>query len=270
MMARRRSSPGARELRDGADRERREIAFWASSESERPGAFSLSLLTHKMGEARVLLEKLAAFRALFDGASTIVELGGGQAWASCVVAHELGVSDAGALAGQSARRFIATDIAFDAVVSCHQWERQFDAHLDGASVCRSSSIPLADASADLVFAFAAAHHFGAHRRTFDEIARVLRPGGHALYLHEPACRRWIYPFAYRRVMAKRPVVPEDVLRYPEIVALAKQAGLGAEVHHAPTTTYRGPVETVYYLALAKLPPLQKLLPCTVDFVFTKP
>jgi hypothetical protein len=99
---------------------------------------------------------------------------------------------------------------------------------------------------------------------------VLRPGGTALYLHEPACRRWIYPLAYRRVMRKRPVVPEDVLRYPEIVALAREAGLLADVRFAPTTTYRGPVETIYYLGLAKLPPLQRVLPCTVDFVFTKP
>ena len=241
-------------------REQREREFWATSPDEQPGAFSLGLLTHKMGEARVLLEKLDAFRDLFDGAHTIVELGAGQAWASAAVAHELG----------DARRLIATDIAFEAVVSHELWERQFDGRLTGLAACRSAALPFADSSVDLVFAFAAAHHFATHRSTLREIARVLRPSGHALYLHEPACRSWIYPLAYRRVMRKRPVVPEDVLRYPEIVRLAGDAGLRPEVRFAPTTTYRGPVETVYYLALSKLRPLQRVLPCTVDFVFTKP
>jgi len=243
-------------------REQREREFWSTSEDERPGAFSLGLLTHKMGEARVLLEKLDAFRELFDNADTIVELGAGQAWASCAVAHELG-------ARATRPTIVATDIAFEAVVSHTQWEQQFDGRPTGEAACRSAALPFADDSVDLVFAFAAAHHFGTHRHTLHEIERVLRPGGHALYLHEPACRRWIYPLAYRRVMRKRPVVPEDVLRYPEIAALARDAGLEADVHFAPTTTYRGPVETVYYLTLSKLRFLQHALPCTVDFVFTK-
>ena len=241
-------------------REQREREFWTTSPDERPGAFSLGLLTHKMGEARVLLEKVAGFRDLFEGASTILELGAGQAWASAAVAHELGGD----------HRVIATDIAFEAVVSHTRWEQQFGARIAGEAACRSAALPFAGGSVDLVFAFAAAHHFATHRGTLHEVARVLRPGGRALYLHEPACRPWIYPLAYRRVMRKRPVVPEDVLRYPEIVRLAREAGLDADVRFAPTTTYRAPVETIYYLVLSKLRPLQHVLPCTVDFVFTKP
>jgi SAM-dependent methyltransferase len=243
----------------GSAREEREREFWATSPDERPGAFSLGLLTHKMGEARVLLEKLDAFRDDFAGATTIVELGAGQAWASSVVAHELGAG----------HRIVATDIASDALVSRHRWEELLDGRPAGVATCRSAALPFRDASVDLVFAFAAAHHFGAHRTTLLEVARVLRPGGRALYLHEPACAPWIYPLAYRRVMRKRPVVPEDVLRYPEIERHAEAAGLATEVRFAPTTTYRAPVETVYYLALSKLRPLQRVLPCTADFVFTK-
>ena len=70
-------------------------------------------------------------------------------------------------------------------------------------------------------------------------------------------------------MRKRPAVPEDVLRYPEIERLGREAGLDVDVRFAPTTTYRGAVETVYYLGLSKVRPLQRVLPCTVDFVFTK-
>ena len=117
--------------------------------------------------------------------------------------------------------------------------------------------------------FAAAHHFGAHRRTLVELERILRPGGHALYLHEPACRRFIHGAARRRVMAKRPVVPEDVLVPSKLEDLALAAGLSPQVLRAPTTTCRGPVGTMYYYALQRLPILQKVLPCSVDIIFTK-
>jgi hypothetical protein len=75
--------------------------------------------------------------------------------------------------------------------------------------------------------------------------------------------------ALKRVLAKLPVVPEDVLRYRHLMELAQEAGLVPELHYAPTTTYRGGVETVYYLGLQRLPPLQRLLPCTFDMVFEK-
>lgn len=240
-------------------RERREIAFWSESENERPGEFGLDLLTHKMSEARIFLAKFEEHRALFEQAGTIVELGGGQCWPSCMVKHEVG----------SGAMVIGTDIAPDAVISSPQWEHVIGARLDGRAACRSNATPFASGAIDLVFAFAAAHHFGAHRSTLHEIARILRPGGHALYLYEPGVRDWLYPIALRRVMAKRPVVPEDLIRYRKLEELADDAGLDARVTFAPTTTYRGAVETVYYLGLQRLRVLQKVLPCTVDILFTK-
>ncbi len=242
------------------ERERQEIAFWSESEEERPGTFSVDLLTHKMSEGRIFLEKLIQFSDSFNNASTIIELGGGQCWASCMVKAQVG----------ERATVIGTDIAPDAIASVTQWERVFDTKLDRTEACRSYTTPFDDDSVDLVFTFAAAHHFGAHRRTLEEIARILRPGGRALYLHEPGCRDWIYRAALRRVMAKRPVVPEDVLRYRHLMELGQEAGLIPELHYAPTTTYRGGVETVYYLGLQRLPPLQRLLPCTFDMVFNKP
>lgn len=251
--------PSSREPIALGDRERSEISFWTESADERPGAFGLDLLTHKMSEARIFLEKLEHYRDLFAGAKTIVELGGGQCWPSCMVKHEVGAN----------ARVIGTDIAPDAVVSAPQWEHVIGARLDGRAACRSNAMPFADGSVDLIFAFAAAHHFGAHRSTLHEIRRVLAPGGHALYLHEPGARDWIYPLALKRVMAKRPVVPEDLLRYPHLVELATDSGLDARVEFSPTTTYRGSVETVYYLGLQRLPFLQRILPCTVDLIFTR-
>lgn len=166
-------------------------------------------------------------------------------------------------------RVIGTDIAPDAVVSAPQWEHVIGARLDGLAACRSNATPFATGSVDLVFVFAAAHHFGAHRSALAEIARILAPGGHALYAYEPGARDWIYPLALKRVMAKRPVVPEDLLRYRNIERLAEACGLDAKVSFAPSTTYRGGVETVYYLGLQRLRFLQRVLPCTVDSLFTR-
>ncbi|MGZ6897962.1 MAG: class I SAM-dependent methyltransferase [Acidimicrobiia bacterium] len=246
-------------MTEQAERERREIAFWRESEDERPGAFGLDLLTHKMSEARIFLARFAGHSDLFERASTIVELGGGQLWTSCMVKHEVGTS----------ATVIGTDIAPDAVVSSPQWSGVVGAAPDARLACRSSAVPLADASVDLVFCFAAAHHFGDQRATLQEVARILRPGGHALYLYEPGVRELLYPLALRRVMAKRPVVPEDLIKYRELARMAPECGLDLEVQFVPSTTYRGSVETVYYLALSKLRPLQRVLPCTVDLVFTR-
>jgi ubiquinone/menaquinone biosynthesis C-methylase UbiE len=243
-----------------ARRERLEQSFWTNSEDESPGARSLDAFTNKMSEARIVLEKLDAHREVFEAADVILEIGAGQGWTSCIVRHEVGAD----------KTVFTSDIAPDAVASFHAWERTFGVELDGGFASRSYELPVRDASVDLVFVFAAAHHFGAHRRTLVELARVLRPGAQALYVHEPGCRRFLHRLALRRVMAKRPVVAEDVLVYRHIQDLARQAGLETKIVYAPTTTYRGPIETFYYYVLQRVPALQRVLPCTVDFVFTKP
>lgn len=249
-----------REVGDQGERERREIRFWTVSETEAPGVESLEVLTNKMSEARVLLEKFDGFGRLFEDARVVVELGAGQCWTSCMVRKRF----------PGAGTVIGTDIAPDAVASAPRWEAMFKVRLDGRLACRSYALPFSDGSVDLVVVFAAAHHFGAHRRTLVEIERVLRPGGRALYLHEPACRSYLYKVARWRLNRKRSVVPEDVLRYRQLARLAADAGLGCRITFAPTTTYRGAVETVYYLVLQKLPALCRVLPCTVDAVFEKP
>ena len=243
---------------DQRQREELEVAFWAETPSESPK--NLDSFTNKMSEARIVLEKFRDHRAIFEAADDILEIGGGQGWVSCLLAREFGPKST----------ITTTDIGPEALEALPEWERIFGVKLTDSVACRSYELPMPDASYDLIFAFAAAHHFGAHRRTLREIERVLRPGGTAVYLHEPACRDYLYERAKDRVNKKRPAVPEDVLRYRRIVELAKDAGLDAEVIFAPTTTYRGPKETVYYLALQKFAKLRDLLPCSVDIVFRKP
>jgi SAM-dependent methyltransferase len=243
---------------DLAAKEAIEIRFWETSPVERPGSNSLENLLMKAAEARVFVEKLKTFNSLFAGARDILELGGGQGWASCIVKRSY-----------PGTRLTLTDISSAAIASVDIWERVFGAEIEDARACRSYETPFPDASFDLIFAFSAAHHFVRHRRTLQEIRRLLRPGGSALYLYEPGCLAFLHGLAKYRVNRKRPEVPEDVLRYREIETLAREAGLEATALRSPSLANRGPFETIYYGMLHLLPVLQRVLPCTVDIVMRR-
>lgn len=244
---------------DLARRQEIEMAFWENSPDERPEADSLGNLINKISEAGIFLDLLRRYESDFTRAQTIVELGAGQGWASCVVKRSF-----------PAAGVIATDISNRAVASAAKWESLFQVRLDGAFACRCYELPIPDSSVDVVFCFAAAHHFVAHRRTVGELRRVLAPGGRALYLYEPSCSPICYPLAYRRVNHKRPEVPEDVLILPKLLALGSEAGLTVERDFYPSTRYRSTGASLYYSVLARAPLLQQILPCTVNYRFTKP
>ena len=237
----------------------RELEYWRGSPAERPDAFTL---VHKLSEGLVLLEAIERHRPRFERRQTILELGGGQGWAACLVKSMFDST------------VIASDISTEAIATVPGWERLIDVSLDGALACPSFDIPLDDETVDLVFTFQAAHHFGAHRRTLAEAWRLLRPGGSVLYLQEPTSPEWIYPRAVARVNRKRAgyghEVVEDVLVPSRLLEIGRSLGFEASLSYAPTPTLRGPTEFLYYIVLGKLKPLQHWLPCTADLVFEKP
>jgi SAM-dependent methyltransferase len=244
------------------DLERRqqiEIDFWRDSAAESPESRSVENIINKVGDATVFLDLVERYQSVFRGARSILELGAGQGWASCLVKRLFPHA-----------HVTASDISEYAIASVCKWERIYETQLDAVRTCRSYQLAEADQEIDLVFCFASAHHFVAHRRTLTEIARVLAPGGHALYLYEPSCRPYLYAAAKHRVNRKRPHVPEDVLVYDRILAIASDVGLRCELDFYPSTKRRGPVEAMYYALLKVLPPLQRLLPCTINYHFLKP
>lgn len=248
------------QTRSVAEREAIDIAYWANSERESPQADFLHALLSKTGEARILMEKFARFREIFANATSVLELGGGQCWASCLVKR---------IVPQAA--VTATDIAEAAVASIENWEYTYKAKVDHTAACKSYETPFADGSFDLIFAFAAAHHFTRHKSTFRELHRLLKPGGTVLYLHEPVCPRYIYPLAHWRAQTRRPdETTEDVLIYSNILKLAAEAGFKADIVFSPTLTERSQLAGLYFFVIGKLPFLQHLLPTSADFVFRKP
>ncbi|MEM7757805.1 MAG: class I SAM-dependent methyltransferase [Cyanobacteria bacterium P01_A01_bin.40] len=243
------------------DKERIDREAWlkhARSNTIDQGDF-LDHKINKLSAAKKFLDKVNKYKEIFSSSTSIIELGGGSCWASYIVKKLFPEA-----------KVVGTDIAEAAIDSHKLWEPVINCKLDDVCSCTSYDIPFPDASFDLVFCFESAHHFGKHKRTLEEIKRILKPNGYALYLCEPGCRNYIYPLAHKRVNNKRGQVAEDVLVYRNIVSLAESAGLESQVIFAPSLIDRGPKETLYYYVMNVFPLLQQFLPCTVDFKFRKP
>lgn len=235
----------------------REAAFWSTNPFERPGADTLENLVNKTQDAAVFFGLVEQFASLFQRATRIIEVGGGQGWASCLVKRV-----------RPSATVTLTDAVPEAVAGLPIWERVFDCRLDAAHAAPAQALPCSDRSVDLLFCFAAAHHFVDHDAALREVHRVLAPGGTCLWLYEPTAPRWIHAAAERRVNRKRVDVPEHVLVPADVRAAAARHGLGCEVVYCTSTAHRGRVETLYFTALGTIPALTRLLPCTAHFVLT--
>lgn len=243
-----------------SDKEKLDKEAWAkhAAVNTNDGDDFLGHKIQKLSSARKLLGKVSNYDDIFSSSSSIIELGGGSCWASYIVKKVFPNSSV-----------VGTDIA-EAAINSHQlWEPIINCKIDDARACTSYEIPFPDESFDLVFSFESAHHFGKHKKTLEEIKRILKPNGVALYLNEPGCRSYIYPVAHKRVNSRPDGVAEDVLVYKNIASIAQSIGLDSEVVFTPSLIDRGPKETLYYYALNLFPMLQNILPCTIDLKFTK-
>lgn len=240
-------------------KEQIEIDFWKNSIYENPDIFTIPNIVYKLSEAKIFLKKIEKYKNYISNSLTVLEVGAGQGWASCIIK-----------ALHPTKKVIASDISSFAIEGAKHWEKLFSAEIDHKIVCKSYEIPLEDNSVDLVFCFQSAHHFVKHKETLAEVYRVLKDGGHAIYIHEPSCRKFIYKRAHERVNAKRPAVPEDVLVYKEITNFAKELNFKkVELFFEPDLSNRGPLQTIYFYVLKKLPILQKIFPTSVDYLFEK-
>src|SRR4051812_11972172 len=125
--------------RDFAEKERIEIEFWKNDSHVAPESESVFNIINKITDAPSLLECLKGHEPALEAAQTILELGAGQGWASCLLKR---------IYPQAS--FTVTDISEFAVASVPKWERLFQAKIDKALACRSYSIPVPDASQDVI------------------------------------------------------------------------------------------------------------------------
>lgn len=233
-----------------------EQKFWSTDPNERPGSDTLDNLLNKAQDAAIFFDLVRQFDTEFRSAARIVELGGGQGWASCVIKR---------LFPQA--HVTLTDAVEEALAGLGIWERVFACRLDDARSAPAQRLPLDDGSVDLLFCFAAAHHFVDHAAALRETKRLLSPSGRCLWLYEPTSPRWAHASAERRVNRKRPDVPEHVLIPSQIARLAAEAQLTCRVVYSTSIAHRGRLATLYYTLLGFAPVLTRVLPCTAHFVF---
>jgi ubiquinone/menaquinone biosynthesis C-methylase UbiE len=237
-----------------------EINFWKNSKDEKPSVWSIRKVLEKTSHGIDFLDSLSQIAILNSKKSfKVLEIGGGQGWASCLLKSTYPKA-----------HVTATDISSYAVASVHKWEEMFKVKVDNSYNCKSNETQEKDCSIDFIFTFAAAHHFITHRETINEISRILKKGGVAAYFCEPVTQLFWYPIAYKRVNRKRPEVHEDLLIISKLRSLAIKAGLEFSLIRTPSYNNRsGYIETFYYLILSAFPFLQKFVPHTATILFVK-
>ncbi len=235
-----------------------ERRFWENDPFERPGVDSLENLLNKSVDLSTFNDIVTRYAPEFERAASILEVGGGQGWASCLVKRRF-----------PAARVTVSD-AVDAAISGRPiWERVFNTQLDASIAAPAQKLPMADESINLMFCFAAAHHFVDHAAALRESFRVLAPNGVCLWLYEPTSPKLLHRLAESRVNRKRVDVPEHVLVPDQILRTARAEGFAASVEFAPDGVRRGRLTAIYYAVLQLVPALSRVLPCTAHFVFRK-
>lgn len=245
---------------DLKEKEKIEIEFWKNSQFENPDSFSLANFLNKVPHFKILNTKLNNHHKHLAKAANILELGAGQGWASAFMKRWI-VPDA---------LITATDISPYALESVKYWEELFDIRIEGTRPCKSYELAFEDNQFDLVFCYAAAHHFVKYEETLAEIHRVLKPSGKCLFLYEPTCSKLFYKMHFKYVNRQRPDIPEDVLIPKEIIKLGE--GLNFEVEHYydhKSQESNSIAMSLYFKFISTFSFLQRVLPSSSDFIFTK-
>lgn len=245
---------------DLKEKERIEIEFWKNSQTENPSTFTMGNFLNKINNISILHSKISRYQKHFNGIDSCLELGAGQGWASAFIKRWI--------APQA--KMTVTDISPYAVESVKYWEQFYDIKVENALACKSYDLPFEDSSMDLVFCFAAAHHFVKLEETLAEAYRVLKPSGKCLFLYEPTSHRITYKLHLNYVNSTNPSTPEDILIPKEIKKMGES--LNFEVEHYYDHRSQNPkslVMSLYFKILSSFTFLQRILPSSSDFIFIK-
>ncbi len=245
---------------DLIEKEKIEIEFWKKSKYENPDSFSLANFLNKSQQFKILNTKIDKRIQHIKSSQDVLELGAGQGWASCFM-KRWKLPEAS---------FTVTDISPYAIQSISYWEELFKVKMENTLACKSYALPFADTSFDLVFCYAAAHHFVKMEETLSEVHRILKPSGKCVFFYEPTCSKLFYKLHYKYVNNQREAIPEDVL-IPQNLKLIGSA-LNFEVEHYYDHKSQNTSSLAlgfYFKMLNTFPFLQALLPSSSDIIFIK-
>ena len=204
-------------------------------------------------------------RLKLSGRETVLEMGASHCWATVLLK-----------AMYPDGYFVAADLVPDCVRHATKWERLLGAEIDEKWAFNCRDIPFGDAQFDVIFTFAAFHHFGDngnYEAATKEMIRILKPGGRIVLLYEPSSPKFFYRSAFNRVNRKRETegVDEDVLLCEKLRKVVEGLGCSFEAATYPIWQYRESVgSTLYYFLLSRVGPLSKLFVSTVNIEIQRP
>jgi ubiquinone/menaquinone biosynthesis C-methylase UbiE len=246
-----------------SESDRKELRFWENDPGEGPDSDIFENVIYK---SRFMLTFRRALKFMnVAGGETILELGSGQGWASVMFKRK-----------HPECYVVASDVSPHALLVASKYEAVMATTIDEKWACGASRLPFADNQFDIVFCFAAFHHFiigDRYRPTLTEIHRVLRPGGRLILLYEPSSPSFFYFLATRRVNQNRAhvaAIDEDVIQLQKLREESDWLNAKFDYQYFPDYQDRlGIASTVYYWVLNKIPFLCAILPCTVNVRITK-
>lgn len=245
---------------DLKEKEKIEIDFWKNSQYENPDSFSLANYLNKTDQLKTLNTKINNHLKYFADAKQVLELGAGQGWASAFMKRWI-IPEA---------TITVTDISPYAVESVKYWEEVFNVEIENAEACKSYELSFQDEQFDLVFCYAAAHHFVKLEETLKEIYRVLKPSGKCVFLYEPTCSKMFYRMHYNYVNRQRPEIPEDVLIPKEVIKMGEKLDFTVEHHYDLSSQKNQSIGmSIYFKFISSFSFLKRLLPSSSDFIFIK-
>jgi len=240
------------------EKERIEIEFWKNSPSENPSVFTVENFINKNRQAEILLKKINNHQLRNRKPKSVLELGAGQGWASCLMKRFIFPTAS----------FTVTDISPYAIESIAYWEKIYQIDIENKLACRSYELPFAEQSFDLIFCYAAAHHFVELEKTLLEIKRVLNTNGQCIFFYEPTCSKLFYPLHFKYVNGQRPEVPEDVIIPSAVDKISKAIGLNYVNHYDHTSQSSASLAMkIYFSLLNTIPFIKRLLPSSSDLSF---
>ncbi len=240
------------------DKEQLEINFWKESKHESPSNFTNENLVNKLNECKNFDYKVNKYKELIVNKKNILEIGAGQGWASCYLKKHF----------LPQAKYTTTDISKYAIDSLVHWENHFDVKIDKAYPSKSYDINEESNSFDLIFCYAAAHHFVLIKKTLEELKRLLTKDGHIIFFYEPTSSKFFYPFFYKYVNKMPHSTPEDVIIPSLVRSYCREIGLEYQNNYDPNTiVQRGFVTGKYFDFLKKFKFFQKFLPSSSDLVF---
>jgi ubiquinone/menaquinone biosynthesis C-methylase UbiE len=243
-----------------SEKEKIEIDYWQDSSFESPKNFTKANFLNKIQECRNFNYKITKNIEVIRHKKSVLEVGAGQGWASCFLKKYF-LKNA---------KFTVTDISPHAIASIVNWEKTFDIKIEKSYASKSYEIAEDNKQFDLIFCYAAAHHFVLYEKTLIELKRLLTDDGHIIFIYEPTSSKLFYPMYYYYVNKVDHSTPEDVLVPSKIRKICKRINLNYINHYDSNQVLIRNLPTgIYFSILGKLKFLQKYLPSSSDLVFFK-